>query len=59
VGGIVNRPVATSRGLEECEHLCLTASFDHDIIDGAPAARFFQRFKEIIEEGEALKKLTA
>ena len=28
-----------------------TASFDHDIIDGAPAARFSQRLKELIESG--------
>jgi hypothetical protein len=34
-------------------------NFDHDIIDGAPAARFLQRFKEIIEEGEALKELAS
>jgi pyruvate/2-oxoglutarate dehydrogenase complex dihydrolipoamide acyltransferase (E2) component len=59
VGGIVNRPLLAPGGLEEREHLCLTVSFDHDIIDGAPAARFLQRFKEIIEEGEALKKLAS
>jgi hypothetical protein len=34
-------------------------SFDHGIIDGTPAARFLQRFKEIIEEGEALKELAS
>jgi hypothetical protein len=27
----------------------LTLTFDHDIIDGAPAARFVQRFKEFLE----------
>ena len=59
VGGIINRPIVTSRGLEESEHLCLTVSFDHDIIDGAPAARFLQRFKEIIEGGESLKQLAS
>jgi hypothetical protein len=31
-----------------------TPSFDHDIIDGAPAARFTQRLKELIESGYGL-----
>jgi pyruvate/2-oxoglutarate dehydrogenase complex dihydrolipoamide acyltransferase (E2) component len=59
VGGIINRPIVSSRGLEEHDHLCLTVSFDHDIINGVPGARFLQRFREIIEEGEALKQLAA
>jgi 2-oxoacid dehydrogenases acyltransferase (catalytic domain) len=29
-------------------------SFDHDIIDGAPAARFTERLKELIESGYGL-----
>ena len=40
--------------IEIREYLCLTLSFDHDIIDGAPAARFTQRLKEIIENGYGL-----
>jgi hypothetical protein len=27
---------------------------DHDIIDGAPAARFVQRFKQLLESGFGL-----
>lgn len=27
----------------------VTVSFDHDVIDGAPAARFTQRLKELME----------
>ena len=57
--GIVDRPILTPGGLEEREHLCLTVSFDHDIIGGAPAARFLQRFKEIIEEGKSLQRLAS
>ncbi len=34
--------------------LCLTVCFDHDIIDGAPAARFVTRLKELIESGFGL-----
>ena len=33
---------------------CMTLSFDHAIIDGAPAARFTERLKELIESGYGL-----
>lgn len=34
---------------------CLVeVDFDHDIIDGAPAARFMKRFKELIANGDVL-----
>jgi pyruvate/2-oxoglutarate dehydrogenase complex dihydrolipoamide acyltransferase (E2) component len=32
----------------------MTVSFDHDIIDGAPAARFTQRLRELVESGYGL-----
>jgi pyruvate/2-oxoglutarate dehydrogenase complex dihydrolipoamide acyltransferase (E2) component len=54
VGGIVSRPCVNSGQLENREYLCLTISFDHEIIDGAPAARFVQRFKELVESGNGL-----
>lgn len=59
VGGIIHRQIAAPQGAEERDHLCLTVSFDHDIIDGAPAARFLQRFKEIIEAGDSLRLLAS
>jgi pyruvate/2-oxoglutarate dehydrogenase complex dihydrolipoamide acyltransferase (E2) component len=40
--------------IEIRELLNVTVSFDHDIVDGAPAARFTQRFKELIETGYGL-----
>jgi pyruvate/2-oxoglutarate dehydrogenase complex dihydrolipoamide acyltransferase (E2) component len=54
VGGIVIRPLVAPGVLEEREHLCLTVSFDHDIIDGAPAARFTECFKDLIENAYGL-----
>jgi pyruvate/2-oxoglutarate dehydrogenase complex dihydrolipoamide acyltransferase (E2) component len=30
-------------------------SFDHDIVDGAPAARFAQHLKELLESGYGLQ----
>ena len=52
VGAIVERPVLVDGRLEFHEHLCLTVSFNHDIVDGAPAARFLRTFSEYLKGGE-------
>ena len=57
VGAIAKRPVLVDGGLQELEHLCLTVSFDHDIVDGAPAARFTSRFAELLSSGDELRRL--
>jgi pyruvate/2-oxoglutarate dehydrogenase complex dihydrolipoamide acyltransferase (E2) component len=54
VGGIGEKPGVVDGQIEIREYLCLTLSFDHDIIDGAPAARFTQRLKALIESGYGL-----
>lgn len=54
VGGIAEKPGVIDGKIENREYLSLTISFDHDIIDGAPAARFAQRFKELIKGGYGL-----
>jgi len=54
VGGIVSRPSLAGGRLENREYLCLTVSLDHEIVDGAPAARFVERFKELVESGSGL-----
>lgn len=36
------------------EYLSVTMSCDRDIIDGAPAARFAERLKELVESGYGL-----
>jgi pyruvate/2-oxoglutarate dehydrogenase complex dihydrolipoamide acyltransferase (E2) component len=54
VGGIGEKPVLIDGHLALREYLSLTISFDHDIIDGAPAARFTERLKELIESGYGL-----
>ena len=56
VGGIMERPVLRDGRLEAREHLCITASFDHDIVDGAPAARFMRTFSEYLECGDLLRE---
>jgi len=40
------------------ESLSFTISVDHDIVDGAPAARFAKRLKELIESSYGLDDLT-
>ena len=55
VGGIVERPSIVDGQLESHEYLCLTITFNHDIVDGAPAARFVKRFSELLMSGELLE----
>ncbi|RQG92282.1 2-oxo acid dehydrogenase subunit E2 [Natrarchaeobius chitinivorans] len=54
VGGIGQKPGVVNGEIEPREYLSLTATFDHDVVDGAPATRFVQRLKELIEEPAAL-----
>jgi len=54
LGGIAEKPGVVDGHIAIREYLCMTLSFDHDIIDGAPAARFVQRLKELIESGYGL-----
>jgi pyruvate/2-oxoglutarate dehydrogenase complex dihydrolipoamide acyltransferase (E2) component len=37
--------------------LSLTISLDHNVVDGAPATRFTERLKELIESGYGLESL--
>lgn len=54
VGGISAKPAVVDGRLVTREYLSLTIDFDHDIVDGAPAARFVQHLKELIERGDGL-----
>jgi pyruvate/2-oxoglutarate dehydrogenase complex dihydrolipoamide acyltransferase (E2) component len=54
VGGISEKPTLMDGQLVSHEYLCLTLSIDHDVVDGAPAARFAQCFKELVESGYGL-----
>jgi pyruvate/2-oxoglutarate dehydrogenase complex dihydrolipoamide acyltransferase (E2) component len=54
VGGTGEKPGVVDGHIAIREYLSLTISFDHDLIDGAPAARFTQRLKELIESGYGL-----
>jgi hypothetical protein len=54
VGGIDAKPALVDGRIEPREILHLTVVFDHDVIDGAPAARFTRRLVELIEGGYGL-----
>ena len=54
LGGIAEKPGINAGHIEAREYLSLTISMDHDVIDGAPAARAAQRLKELIEAGYGL-----
>jgi pyruvate/2-oxoglutarate dehydrogenase complex dihydrolipoamide acyltransferase (E2) component len=54
LGGIEQRPAPAGGESRMHDWLCITLSFDHDIVDGAPAARFAQHLKELLESGYGL-----
>jgi hypothetical protein len=54
VGGISRKPAVVDDHIEPREMLSLTIIFDHDVVDGAPAARFVKRLVELIESGYGL-----
>jgi pyruvate/2-oxoglutarate dehydrogenase complex dihydrolipoamide acyltransferase (E2) component len=54
VGGIAERPAFVGDAIAKREFLCVTVAFNHDIVDGAPATRFVNGFKELVETGNLL-----
>lgn len=54
VGGIAEKPGVVSGQVEVREYLSLTVSFDHEIVDGADAARFMARLRELVEGSHGL-----
>jgi pyruvate/2-oxoglutarate dehydrogenase complex dihydrolipoamide acyltransferase (E2) component len=54
VGGIGEKQTLMEGRVEVREYLSLTISVDHEVIDGAPATRCTQRFKDLIESGYGL-----
>jgi len=54
VGGIGVKPGVVDGSIAIRDYLSLTISLDHEMIDGAPAARFTRRLKELIQGGYGL-----
>jgi pyruvate/2-oxoglutarate dehydrogenase complex dihydrolipoamide acyltransferase (E2) component len=58
VGGIGVKRGVVDGSITIREYLSLTISLDHEMIDGAPAARFTQWMKELIKSGYGLDNST-
>jgi pyruvate/2-oxoglutarate dehydrogenase complex dihydrolipoamide acyltransferase (E2) component len=56
VGSTAWKPTVVAGRIEPREILNLTMVFDHDVIDGGPAARFARRLVELIESGYGLDR---
>jgi pyruvate dehydrogenase E2 component (dihydrolipoamide acetyltransferase) len=50
VGRIKARPAVVDGELSVRQTMWLSLTFDHRLVDGAPAARFLQRIKQLVEE---------
>jgi pyruvate/2-oxoglutarate dehydrogenase complex dihydrolipoamide acyltransferase (E2) component len=56
VGGIGRRPGLNASGsVEPRDMVSLTISVDHDVVNGAPLARFMSRFRDSLESAALLK----
>lgn len=56
IGSINKKVIELDNQFVSREHLCLTVSFDHDIVDGAPAARFMNDLIKEIKNGELIEQ---
>lgn len=50
VGRIAQQPVIIGKKVRARHMLSLSLTFDHRLVDGAPAARFLQHIKQLIEQ---------
>ena len=55
VGKIIQKPVVEENQVKIKPMMTLSLSFDHRIVDGAPAAQFLAKIKEILENPSILK----
>jgi pyruvate dehydrogenase E2 component (dihydrolipoamide acetyltransferase) len=53
VGAIKEKPVAVGGGVEIRPMVMLSLTYDHRIVDGAPAAEFLRKIRDKLQESEA------
>ncbi len=56
VGSVVEKPWAHGGGIALRSVLSLSVMVDHDLVDGAPAARFAERLQGLIESADGLTR---
>lgn len=54
VGSIIKKPGVKKDRIEIREYLYMTVAVDHDVIDGAPAARALSKLTKLVERGFGL-----
>src|SRR5690606_34475810 len=54
LGSVVDKPVVRDGEVVVRKILSFTAIFNHDVVDGGPAARFGTRLRELVESAEGL-----
>jgi len=59
LGGITRRPGLVGGELSEREIAQVTLTVDHDVVDGAPAARFTARLLELLAAGDSIREATS
>ena len=57
VGGVTVRARVVRDNIETRDVLDLTVTIDHNVVDGAPAARFGAELRTLIENASALDEL--
>jgi pyruvate/2-oxoglutarate dehydrogenase complex dihydrolipoamide acyltransferase (E2) component len=55
VAGIATKPRYVDGSLQPREMLDVTISADHDLVDGAPAARFARRLADLVQRADGLR----
>lgn len=58
VGSVVERPAVEGGVVVVRPRLPLTVTFDHAVVDGAPAARFVETLRDLVETAAALDEPT-
>jgi pyruvate/2-oxoglutarate dehydrogenase complex dihydrolipoamide acyltransferase (E2) component len=56
VGAIAKKPGVVDEQIVIREYVGLTILFDHDVIDGAPVARFIRRLQELMAGSYGLRE---
>ncbi len=54
IGSTTRKPGVVGDAIEIRDYLNITLQFDHEVVDGAPAARFISRLVELMEEAYGL-----
>ena len=57
LGPVSTKPAVTKDGVGVREYIGVTILFDHDVVDGAPAARFVSRLGELVGAAFGLEDL--